>query len=219
MDKKWHDIILEESSAEYFQELKKFVDEEYSFHKVYPPKENIFECFKLTPFDNVKAVIVGQDPYHNEHQAHGLCFSVQKNVQIPPSLQNIYKELYSDLGITPPSHGNLSKWAKQGVLLLNNVLTVAAGQPLSHSNKGWEVFTRKIIELLNNDDTPKVFILWGSKAIDKKVMITNPHHLVLTANHPSPLSAYRGFFGCKHFSKTNKFLVENGRTPIDWNLN
>lgn len=218
MDKKWHDLIVAETNKPYFQDLEKFVNREYETKTVFPPKKEIFQCFKLTPFDNAKVVIVGQDPYFHEHQAHGLCFSVRAGVKVPPSLVNIYKEIYDDLGIREPNSGDLTPWAKQGVLLLNAVLTVEAYKPLSHNKKGWEQFTLEMIKALNADDRPKVFLLWGAKAIEKKQYITNPRHLILTAAHPSPLSAYNGFFGCRHFSRANEFLIRNGRTPIDWSL-
>ena len=219
MDKKWHDLIIAETGKPYFKMLQAFVDSEYARTTVFPPKDEIFQCFKLTPFDNVKVIIVGQDPYFNPGQAHGLCFSVKPGVKVPPSLLNIYKEIETDLGIHEPQDcGDLTKWARQGVFLLNAVLTVEAYRPLSHNQKGWEVFTQTMIQALNADDTPKVFLLWGAKAIEKEKLITNPNHLVLKAPHPSPLSAYNGFFGCHHFSKANEFLKAKGRTPIDWSL-
>lgn len=218
MDKKWHDLIINESQKDYFKALQEFVDKEYESKTVFPPREEVFNAFKLTPFDNVKVVIIGQDPYFNPMQAHGLCFSVRKGVKIPPSLVNIYKELHSDVGITIPNTGDLTYWAKQGVLLLNAVLTVEAFKPLSHNKKGWEEFTQHMIEELNKDDAPKVFMLWGAKAIEKEKMITNPNHLILKAAHPSPLSAYNGFFGCRHFSKANEFLINKERKPIDWQI-
>lgn len=218
VENNWKPIIDKEINEPYFQNLKTFIKEEYATKRIYPQGKNIFKAFELTDFNNVKAVIIGQDPYHNENQAMGLSFSVPDGVDIPPSLQNIYKELHDDLGCDIPHSGNLEKWAKQGVLLLNDILTVVEHRPLSHTGKGWEIFTENIIKKLNEDDTPKVFILWGNYARKKASMITNPKHLVLEANHPSPLSAYRGFFGCKHFSKTNEFLVRNLREPIDWQL-
>ena len=190
----------------------------YSKNKIYPRKGEIFKAFELTDFSNVKVVILGQDPYHQPFQSHGLCFSVNKGVKIPPSLVNIYKEIKSDLGCEIPTHGNLTKWATQGVLLLNTIMSVRDSSPMSHSNKGWEIFTDRVIKELNDDDTPKVFLLWGSPSRKKKVLITNPRHLILECAHPSPLSAYNGFFGCKHFSKTNEFLKANNREIIDWQI-
>ncbi len=214
----WKRIIDEEKEKDYFKELKKFLLSEYDNYKIYPRKGEIFKCFELTDFKDVKVVILGQDPYHQPFQAHGLCFSVNKGVKIPPSLVNIYKEIHSDLGCNIPNHGNLTKWAKEGVLLLNTIMSVRDSSPMSHSNKGWEIFTDKVIKELNDDDTPKVFMLWGSPSRKKKALITNSHHLVLECAHPSPLSAYNGFFGCKHFSKANEFLKKNGREPIDWQI-
>ena len=214
----WKKIIDEEKEKDYFKELKKFLLSEYDNYKIYPKKGEIFKCFELTNFKDVKVVILGQDPYHQPFQAHGLCFSVNKGVKIPPSLVNIYKEIHNDLGCSIPVHGNLTKWAEEGVLLLNTIMSVRDSSPMSHGNKGWEIFTDKVIKKLNDDDTPKVFMLWGSPSRKKKVLITNPHHLVLECAHPSPLSAYNGFFGCKHFSKANEFLKKNGREPIDWQI-
>lgn len=214
----WKRIIDNERVKPYFVELKKFLLEEYDNYNVYPRKGDIFKAFELTDFSNVKVVILGQDPYHQPFQAHGLCFSVNRGVKIPPSLANIYKEIKSDLGCNIPSHGNLTKWANQGVLLLNTIMSVRDSSPMSHSNKGWEIFTDKVIKELNDDDTPKVFLLWGSPSRKKKTLITNPKHLILECAHPSPLSAYNGFFGCKHFSKTNEFLKENNREVIDWQI-
>lgn len=190
----------------------------YDEKTIYPLKENIFNAFKLTSFENVKVVIVGQDPYHGEGEAHGLSFSVEDNVKIPPSLQNIYKELYSDLGIVPEDNGDLSKWAKQGVLLLNSVLTVEKDKAASHRDIGWDAITDYIIKLLNLKEEPIVFILWGNFAKKKAKLITNPKHLIITSAHPSPLSASRGFFGSKPFSKANNFLVNNKLKPIDWKV-
>lgn len=214
----WKRIIDEEKEKDYFKELKKFLLSEYDNYKIYPRKGEIFKCFELTDFKDVKVVILGQDPYHQPFQAHGLCFSVNKGVKVPPSLVNIYKEIHSDLGCSIPLHGNLTKWAEEGVLLLNTIMSVRDSSPMSHSNKGWEIFTDKVIKELNDDDTPKVFMLWGAPSRKKKVLITNPHHLVLECAHPSPLSAYNGFFGCKHFSKANEFLKKNGREEIDWQI-
>lgn len=188
----------------------------YDEKTIYPLKENIFNAFKLTSFENVKVVIMGQDPYHGEGQAHGLSFSVQDNVKIPPSLQNIYKELYSDLGIPPKNTGNLTGWAKEGVLLLNSTLTVEKDKANSHQGLGWQYFTDYVIKVLNLSEKPIVFILWGNFARSKKVLITNPKHLILESPHPSPFSAYNGFFGSKPFSKTNDFLIKNNIKPIDW---
>ncbi|MBO5790639.1 MAG: uracil-DNA glycosylase, partial [Clostridia bacterium] len=185
-------------------------------HRIYPNMYDIFNALKLTPHKNVKAVILGQDPYHRPGQAHGLCFSVQKGVQPPPSLQNMYKELNSDIGMPFPSHGYLHAWAKEGVLMLNTTLTVREGAPLSHKGKGWEILTDKIIEIVNAKESPVVFLLWGGHARAKKAMIDTKKHLVLEAAHPSPLSAYNGFFGCRHFSKTNEFLKQKGISPINW---
>lgn len=214
----WKRIIDEEKEKDYFKELKKFLLSEYDNYKIYPRKGEIFKCFELTDFKDVKVVILGQDPYHQPFQAHGLCFSVNKGVKTPPSLVNIYKEIHNDLGCSIPVHGNLTKWAEEGVLLLNTIMSVRDSSPMSHSNKGWEIFTDRVIKELNDDDTPKVFMLWGAPSRKKKVLITNPHHLVLECAHPSPLSAYNGFFGCKHFSKANEFLKKNGRKEIDWQI-
>lgn len=214
----WDSILAPEFDKPYYKQLRKFLAYEYKTRTIYPDMYDIFNAFKYTPYDNIKAVIIGQDPYHGPGQAHGLCFSVQKGVQIPPSLVNIYKEIQSDLGISPPSHGNLTQWARQGVLLLNTSLTVRAGMANSHRGMGWETFTDNVIRLVNQREKPCVFILWGGNAKKKQELITNPAHLVLTAAHPSPLSAYNGFFGCRHFSKTNEFLVKNGLEPIDWGI-
>lgn len=214
----WDELLREEFQKEYYLKLRKFLIKEYSTKKIYPNMYKIFEALKLTPYKDVKAVILGQDPYHGENQAHGLAFSVQPNVPIPPSLMNIYKELANDLKCYIPNHGCLNNWAEQGVLLLNTSLTVVAGLANSHRNKGWEIFTSRIIELLNHKDSPIVFLLWGSNARAKAKLITNPKHLILESVHPSPLSASRGFFGCKHFSKTNQFLKANGLTEIDWQI-
>lgn len=215
----WLDTIKTEISKSYYKELYQFVLNEYNTHVVYPPSEDIFNAFHLTPLSEVKVLILGQDPYHNEHQAHGLCFSVLPDQpEIPPSLQNIYKELQEDLGCYIPNNGYLEKWAKQGVLMLNTVLTVRAHQANSHQGKGWEQFTDAIISAVNAQDRPIVYLLWGRPAQSKIPMLTNPKHLILKAPHPSPLSAYRGFFGCKHFSQTNDFLQKNGIAPIDWQI-
>ena len=202
----------------YYTDLYKFVKSEYSNYEIYPKAEDIFNAFHFTPLEKVKVVIIGQDPYHNEGQAHGLCFSVKPEVTIPPSLVNIYKELQDDIGCIIPNNGYLEKWAKQGVLMLNTVLTVRAHQANSHQGKGWEKFTNAVIHAVNEQDRPIVFILWGKPAQLKKNMLNNPNHLVLEAPHPSPLSSYRGFFGSKPFSKTNNFLKKNGLEVIDWQI-
>jgi len=215
----WLDTLKNEFSKDYYKELYHFVLNEYNTHVVYPPSDDIFNAFHLTPLSEVKVLILGQDPYHNEHQAHGLCFSVLPDQpDIPPSLQNIYKELQEDMGCYIPNNGFLEKWAKQGVLMLNTVLTVRAHQANSHQGKGWEKFTDAIINAVNEQDRPIVYLLWGKPAQSKIPMLTNPKHLILKAPHPSPLSAYRGFFGCKHFSKTNEFLQKNQIEPIDWQI-
>lgn len=214
----WLPSIGEEFEKDYYKQLGRFVKWEYQNGTVYPPKEDIFSAFRLTPLSRVKVVILGQDPYHEPGQAHGLCFSVKPGTDIPPSLVNIYKELQNDLGCTIPNNGYLVKWAEQGVLLLNTVLTVRAHQAFSHKNAGWETFTDAVIEAVNREDRPIVFLLWGSPAQKKASMLNNPKHLILKAPHPSPLSAYRGFFGCGHFSRANEFLRENGETPIDWQI-
>ena len=214
----WLAPLTPEFRKPYYKQLHQKVVEEYNTHLVFPPADDIFNAFHLTPLHEVKVVILGQDPYHNYGQAHGLCFSVKPDVEIPPSLVNIYKELQDDLGCYIPNNGYLVKWAKQGVLMLNTVLTVRAHQANSHRGIGWEEFTDAAIRILTEQDRPIVFILWGSPAQRKKVMLNNPKHLILEAPHPSPLSAYRGFFGSKPFSKTNDFLVKNGLTPIDWQI-
>ncbi|MDY3617437.1 uracil-DNA glycosylase [Agathobaculum sp.] len=214
----WNDILAGEFSQEYYKKIRYFLKKEYAEQTIYPPMNDIFNALRYTPYASVKAVLLGQDPYHGPGQAHGLCFSVQPGVQSPPSLQNIFKELQSDLGIAPPPGGTLTGWAKQGVLLLNTVLTVRRGQANSHKNLGWTTFTDHIIQKLNDREQPIVFLLWGSNARSKKQYITAPQHLVLECAHPSPFSAYNGFFGCKHFSKCNTFLELNGIEPIDWDL-
>ena len=214
----WLDAIGKEFKKDYYRNLYNFVKEEYANNVIYPKAEDIFNAFHYTPLSEVKVVIIGQDPYHNVNQAHGLCFSVKPEVDIPPSLENIYKELESDLGCFIPNNGYLEKWAKQGVLMLNTVLTVRAHQAASHQGRGWEKFTDAVIEAVNTQDRSIVFLLWGRPAQAKKKMLNNPRHLILEAPHPSPLSAYRGFFGFKHFSKTNNFLTENGLKPIDWQI-
>lgn len=214
----WKKALEGEYKKPYYRKLYNFVNEEYSSHTIFPPADDIFNAFHLTPLKDVKCVILGQDPYHNFGQAHGLCFSVKSDVEIPPSLVNIYKELNDDLGCYIPNNGYLVKWAEQGVLMLNTVLTVRAHEANSHKNQGWEEFTDAAIKVLNNEDRPIVFILWGAPAAKKEIMLTNPKHLILKAPHPSPLSAYRGFFGSKPFSKTNDFLIANGLEPIDWQI-
>lgn len=214
----WLAPLTPEFAKPYYRELYKKVKEEYATHMIFPPSNEVFSAFELTPIADVKVVILGQDPYHNVGQAHGLCFSVKPDVEIPPSLVNIYKELHDDLGCYIPNNGYLVKWAKQGVLMLNTVLTVRAHQANSHRGIGWEEFTNAAIRVLNEQDRPIVFILWGSPAQRKKEMLNNPKHLILEAPHPSPLSAYRGFFGSKPFSQTNAFLEKNGLTPIDWQI-
>ena len=215
----WLNALHDEFGNDYYRKLFSFVKEEYSTHVVYPPSDDIFNALHLTPLGDVKVLILGQDPYHEPGQAHGLSFSVLPGkADTPPSLVNIYKELNSDLGCYIPNNGYLKKWADQGVLLLNTVLTVRAHAANSHQGKGWEQFTDAIIEKVNEQDRPVVYMLWGKPAQSKMKMLNNPKHLILTAPHPSPLSAYRGFFGCRHFSKANEFLVKNGASPIDWQI-
>lgn len=218
MNNDWDEILSDQFNAPYYQELRKFLDYEYSHYTVYPPARDLYNALRFTTFANTKVVIIGQDPYHEPNQAYGLAFSVKKGVPVPPSLKNIYKELHDDLGCSIPSHGELTKWAKQGVLLLNATLTVRAHQANSHRNHGWEHFTDAVIQSLNQKETPVVFLLWGSNARQKKRLITNPKHLILECAHPSPLSAYNGFFGCRHFSKANAFLQEHNLSPIDWQI-
>ncbi len=215
----WDEIIGGEFEKPYYKELRAFLKSEYFSRKIYPDMHDIFNALKYTPYNSVKAVILGQDPYHGEGQAHGLCFSVKKGITPPPSLVNIFKELNADLGTEISKHGELTAWAQNGVLLLNTALTVREGSPNSHRGKGWEIFTDAVISALNERSEPIVFILWGANAKAKASLITNPIHLKLTAAHPSPLSAYSGFFGCRHFSKANEFLIKNGIEPIDWRLN
>lgn len=214
----WLEVLQEEFKKPYYKKLFQTVKAEYSTHQIFPPSDDIFNAFHLTPFHKVKVVILGQDPYHGDGQAHGLCFSVKPDVAIPPSLVNIYQELHDDLGCKIPNHGYLTKWAEQGVLMLNTVLTVRAHQANSHRGIGWEEFTDAAIEALNKEDRPIVFILWGRPAQMKKRMLTNPNHLILEAPHPSPLSSYRGFFGSRPFSQTNQFLKSHGLEPIDWQI-
>lgn len=214
----WNEILSNEFEEPYYIKLRSFLIEEYRTRTIFPAKEDIFNALHHTSYKDVKVLILGQDPYHGPGQAHGLSFSVKPGVTTPPSLRNMYKELHSDLGCSIPNNGFLNKWADQGVLLLNAVLTVRAGEANSHKNKGWEHFTDKIISLLNEKEEPVVFILWGRNAQQKEKYITNKHHLILKSVHPSPLSASRGFFGCKHFSMTNSFLKEHGLEPIDWQI-
>lgn len=214
----WDGLLEEERQKPYFSELMEFLRREYAERTVYPPQEDIFNALRYTPYDSVKAVIIGQDPYHGKGQAHGLCFSVRKGCEAPPSLKNIFKELQSDLNIAPPTHGELTSWAKQGVLLLNTVLTVREGLPNSHRGMGWERFTDEIIRMVNRKETPTAFILWGANARAKEKLITNPIHAVFSSAHPSPLSAYNGFFGSRCFSRVNAFLSGNDVVPIDWSI-
>lgn len=213
----WDGLLAGEFEKEYYQELRKFLLVEYGSGPVYPPMGDIFNALKNTAYADVNCVILGQDPYHGAGQAHGLCFSVQKGVRQPPSLVNVFKELKQDLDVDPPGHGCLLDWTRQGVLLLNTVLTVRGGKPNSHKGKGWEIFTDRVIDLLNERTEPMVFLLWGANAKSKAERITNPRHLILTAAHPSPYSADNGFFGCRHFSKTNGFLKQYGK-EIDWRI-
>ena len=212
----WNEILVEEMQKDYYQELQEFVKKRREEVRVFPEEKNVFRALELTPFESVKVVILGQDPYHGFGQAHGLSFSVQKGTLLPPSLRNIYKELQEDLGGELSTEGDLSHWAKQGVLLLNTVLTVEEGNANSHKGMGWERLTNRLIESLNELNHPVIFILWGKPAQDKEKLITNPSHVILKAPHPSPLSAYRGFFGSKPFSKVNEILIQQGQTPIRW---
>lgn len=214
----WRDVIGEEKEKDYFKQVRHYVAQRRQITTVFPAPENVFNALRQTEFDDVKVVILGQDPYHGVGQAHGLSFSVQSGVSFPPSLQNIFQELVDDVGCTWPTSGDLTKWAQQGVLLLNTVLTVEQGQANSHKGMGWEVFTNRIIQVLNERSKPIVFILWGRPAQMKQQLITNPRHVVLTAPHPSPLSAYRGFFGSKPFSQVNAYLRQWGEQTIDWAL-
>jgi uracil-DNA glycosylase len=215
MDKKWLDIINEESRKEYFNKLNRFIDEERKYKSIYPPLELVYSAFELTSFDNVKVIIIGQDPYHQSGVANGLSFSVNQKNKLPKSLNNIFKELKDDLGINN-TNGDLRSWSRQGVFLLNTILTVEDGKALSHKNIGWEVFTKAIIESLNKDSKPKVFLLWGNQAQKYSQLISNKNHLIIASAHPSPLSAYNGFFGSKPFSKINKFLIKNNLSEINW---
>lgn len=215
----WDEILKDEFNKEYYLKLREFLKSEYSNHTVYPNMYDIFNALKYTSYSDVKVVILGQDPYHGPNQAHGLAFSVQKGVAIPPSLVNIYKEIENEFGVKMPSdYGCLTDWAKQGVLLLNTTLTVRAHSANSHKDAGWQIFTDNVIKKLNERQTPCVFMLWGNNAINKKKFIDENRHFVLTSVHPSPLSAYRGFFGCGHFKKANDFLTANGFTPINWTI-
>lgn len=214
----WDEALAPLFQSENYLKIREFLKREYSHHIVYPDMYDIFNCFKLTPLENVKAVILGQDPYHNDGQAHGLCFSVQDGVQPPPSLVNIYQELHDDVGCAIPKSGNLTKWAEEGVLLLNTALTVRAHMANSHRDCGWTWFTDSVIKLISDRREHVVFILWGANARSKKPLIDRTKHLVLECAHPSPLSAYNGFFGCRHFSKTNEYLQAHGIAPIDWQL-
>lgn len=218
IDNDWLPALKPEFQKPYYKELYQFVKTQYNTKQVFPPAEDIFNAFHLTPLSQVKVVILGQDPYHDDGQAHGLCFSVRPGIQIPKSLQNIYKELHDDMGCRIPNNGYLVKWAEQGVLLLNTVLTVQAHEAFSHRGHGWEEFTDAAIRILNEQDRPIVFILWGKAAQDKKAYLNNPRHLILESAHPSPLSASRGFFGSRPFSRTNRFLIEQGLEPIDWQI-
>lgn len=214
----WDEYLKDEFEAPYFKEIEKRVDEEYSLYTCFPEKEDIFNAFKSTPLEMIKVVILGQDPYHNDKEAMGLSFSVPKDVNIPPSLVNIYKELKEDIGMDIPKYGDLSPLTQEGVFLLNSILSVRKGQALSHQSFGWEKFTDQVISIINKRDTPTVFLLWGRNARNKKYLISNPIHLVLEAAHPSPLSAYNGFFHSHHFSKANDFLMRNEINPVDWEV-
>lgn len=214
----WDEILKDEFQKEYYQKLRQFLAHEYRTRVVYPDMYDIFNALRYTSFSDTKVVILGQDPYHGPNQAHGLCFSVKRGIELPPSLKNIYKELSDDVGFIPPNHGELTEWAKRGVLLLNTVLTVREHEPNSHRGIGWENFTTRVISELNNKNTPVVFLLWGANARSKAKLITNPIHVKLETVHPSPLSAYNGFFGCRHFSKANRILSESGQAVIDWQL-
>lgn len=214
----WDAVLKEENGKEYFMKLQKFLAEERQTHMVYPPEKDVFNALKYSSLADTKVVIFGQDPYHEPGQAHGMCFSVNKGIAVPPSLINIYKEIETDLGIKPPSHGYLADWAGQGVLLLNTVLTVRRGEANSHRGKGWETFTDRVTEALNEREKPMVFILWGANAREKAKLITNKEHMIITGAHPSPLSAWKGFFGGRYFSKANRFLEITGQTPINWEL-
>ena len=217
-ENEWDNLLSDEFEKAYYKRLRSILANEYRTQTIYPDMYDIFNALRYTSYSDIKAVIIGQDPYHGEGQAHGLCFSVKRGVEPPPSLKNIFKEIQAELGINPPDHGELTKWAKEGVLLLNAALTVRAGQANSHKNLGWETFTNRVIELVNQRETPVVFLLWGANARQKQSLITNPIHKILTCAHPSPLSAFNGFFGCGHFKKCNDFLKEHNMSPIDWSL-
>ena len=214
----WDALLADEFKKEYYLKLREFLKAEYFSKTVYPPMHDIFNALKYTSFEQTKVVILGQDPYHGPGQAHGLCFSVKAGVKFPPSLQNIWKELHDEYGYDAPPSGELTEWAKRGVLLLNTTLTVRQGMPQSHKGQGWEILTDAIISLLNQKETPVVYLLWGANAWAKKALIKNPRHLVLECAHPSPLSAYRGFFGCNHFKRANEYLEKNGLAPIEWKI-
>ncbi len=216
IEQSWYEHIGQEFSKEYFVRLKEFIISEKKQFKIFPPDSQMFAAFDLTPFNDVKVVIIGQDPYHGSGQAHGLCFSVPQGIKVPPSLVNVYKELNSDIGFQIPKHGNLESWAKQGVFLLNATLSVRAHTAGSHQKKGWEIFTDNVISTLSAKRSNLVFLLWGNYAKAKETLIDQSKHLVLKAAHPSPLGAYKGFYGCKHFSKTNEYLVKNGLASVDW---
>ncbi|MCR0206155.1 uracil-DNA glycosylase [[Clostridium] innocuum] len=216
--KNWEELFRQEEQKEYYRKLMQFLDEEYAQKTIYPPREDVFTCFTSCPLQDVKVVILGQDPYHQPQQAHGLCFSVRKGVPVPRSLKNIYRELKDDLGVDAPSHGCLLEWARQGVFLMNTVMTVREGEAYSHNKKGWEVFTDTVISVLNKQEQGIVFVLWGNHAQKKARLITGAQHRIIQSAHPSPLSASRGFFGSKPFSTINTCLKEMGRTPIDWRL-
>ena len=214
----WDELLKEEFSKDYYLQLRKFLVEEYNHNTVYPNMHDIFNALRYTSYQNTHVLLLGQDPYHGPNQAHGLCFSVKKGVTPPPSLRNIYQELANELGCSIPEHGELTKWTSQGVLMLNTCLTVRRGQPNSHAGTGWEILTDKIISLINDKEDPVVFLLWGRNAQSKEKLITNPQHLILKCAHPSPFSAYNGFFGCNHFKMTNAFLKEHGLKEIDWQI-
>ena len=215
----WDEKLKSVFESENYKKIREFLKTEYFTKTIYPPMNDLYNCFRLTPYDKIKCVILGQDPYHNEGQAHGLCFSVKNGVELPPSLKNIYKEIHDDLGIDEPAgFGDLTAWAKEGVLLLNTVLTVRAGAANSHKDCGWQQFTDEVIKIVSDREEPMVFMLWGANARSKKNLIDTKKHLVLECAHPSPLSAYNGFFGCRHFSKCNDFLVKRGQVPINWQL-
>jgi len=218
IEERWKSVLMDQFQSPYFRTLKEFLVEEKKKYTLYPPGRQIFNAFQRTPFDRVKVVILGQDPYHGKGQAHGLCFSVPQGIPKPPSLVNIFKELDSDLGIPIPEHGNLEKWADQGVLLINATLTVRDSQAGSHQKRGWETFTNRVIEVVSQEKSGVVFLLWGRFAQAKESLIDNNKHLILKSAHPSPLSAYNGFFGCRHFSKTNDYLKKQEETGIDWTL-